>query len=313
MYENRHGRFTTVDPLLASGKSANPQTFNRYVYVTNSPLAMTDPTGLFGDYWSRSGKYLGSDGKRDWKNYFATETRQDETSTWIDANSIEEASIRDVIRAARNSGPVTPGPTRAAEISAMSAEVVQGVKDGSTGIAKGVGNAPAVALNGITGSVFDAYAFSRGTNPLAIPLPFEYTNARERSYGTSSSAGTIAGFGVAGGTIFGGSSVGSVVPEANTELTVFRVFGGDSRAQGFSWTTTNPTSVNNFRNAAGLPSGAPSGSMNTADFMIQGRVNPANIIESRPAFALDGNAGGLPELIIAPENVTITGFRVLNP
>ena len=26
MYENHHGRFTAVDPLLASGKSANPQT-----------------------------------------------------------------------------------------------------------------------------------------------------------------------------------------------------------------------------------------------------------------------------------------------
>ena len=46
MYENRHGRFTAVDPLLASGKSANPQTFNRYVYVMNNPLLLTDPTGL---------------------------------------------------------------------------------------------------------------------------------------------------------------------------------------------------------------------------------------------------------------------------
>ncbi|MBV6497448.1 MAG: hypothetical protein DYH05_08460 [Acidobacteria bacterium ACB1] len=35
MYENRFGRFTAVDPLLTSGKSANPQTFNRYVYVGN--------------------------------------------------------------------------------------------------------------------------------------------------------------------------------------------------------------------------------------------------------------------------------------
>ena len=33
MYENRHARFTAVDPLLASGKNLNPQTFNRYVYV----------------------------------------------------------------------------------------------------------------------------------------------------------------------------------------------------------------------------------------------------------------------------------------
>lgn len=46
MYQNFHGRFTAVDPLLASGKSANPQTFNRYVYVTNNPLIFTDPTGL---------------------------------------------------------------------------------------------------------------------------------------------------------------------------------------------------------------------------------------------------------------------------
>jgi RHS repeat-associated protein len=46
MYENRHGRFTAVDPLLASGKSANPQSFNRFTYVLNNPLAFTDPSGL---------------------------------------------------------------------------------------------------------------------------------------------------------------------------------------------------------------------------------------------------------------------------
>jgi RHS repeat-associated protein len=46
MYQNLHGRFTAIDPLLASGKSGNPQTFNRYVYVLNNPLIFTDPTGL---------------------------------------------------------------------------------------------------------------------------------------------------------------------------------------------------------------------------------------------------------------------------
>lgn len=45
-YNNRHGRFTAVDPLLASGKNANPQTFNRYAYVVNSPLNLTDKTGM---------------------------------------------------------------------------------------------------------------------------------------------------------------------------------------------------------------------------------------------------------------------------
>lgn len=45
MYENRFGRFTAVDPLLASGKSANPQTFNRFIYVGDNPILRTDPDG----------------------------------------------------------------------------------------------------------------------------------------------------------------------------------------------------------------------------------------------------------------------------
>ena len=49
MYANTLGRFTTVDPFLASGKSANPQTFNRYVYVGNCPIRIADPNGL--DWW----------------------------------------------------------------------------------------------------------------------------------------------------------------------------------------------------------------------------------------------------------------------
>jgi RHS repeat-associated protein len=48
-YDNRYGRFTTVDPLVASGKSANPQSFNRYTYVMNSPGVLVDPTGMYSD------------------------------------------------------------------------------------------------------------------------------------------------------------------------------------------------------------------------------------------------------------------------
>lgn len=45
-FNSSHGRFSAVDPLLASGKSARPQTFNRYVYALNEPLGLVDPTGL---------------------------------------------------------------------------------------------------------------------------------------------------------------------------------------------------------------------------------------------------------------------------
>jgi RHS repeat-associated protein len=40
------GRFTSVDPLTASAKAANPQTWNRYAYCGNNPLARIDPNGL---------------------------------------------------------------------------------------------------------------------------------------------------------------------------------------------------------------------------------------------------------------------------
>jgi len=104
----------------------------------------------------------------------------------------------------------------------------------------------------------------------------------------------------------GGNSVES-------EITAYRVFGGDARAQGFSWTTENPTNIREFRNLAGLPSGGSSGAMNTADFMIEGKVNINSIIKSRSALPLDGNIGGLPELIIDPKNVSIIDFRILKP
>ena len=47
MFGNPIGRFTSPDPLLSSGRIENPQTWNRYIYVLNNPLALTDPTGLW--------------------------------------------------------------------------------------------------------------------------------------------------------------------------------------------------------------------------------------------------------------------------
>jgi RHS repeat-associated protein len=41
------GRFSSPDPLLSSGRTANPQTWNRYAYVLGNPLKSTDPLGLW--------------------------------------------------------------------------------------------------------------------------------------------------------------------------------------------------------------------------------------------------------------------------
>lgn len=113
------------------------------------------------------------------------------------------------------------------------------------------------------------------------------------------------------GTV-GATQTVSAVTNGGTK-TVYRVFGGDSRAQGFSWTPINPQKVSNYRNKAGLPSGGESGFNNTADFMIKGEVKTQNVIKKRAALPLDGNKGGLPEYIINPEHVNITNFTVLKP
>jgi RHS repeat-associated protein len=46
-YGSALGRFTSPDPL--GGHYEDPQTLNKYAYVRNNPLTLTDPTGL--DIW----------------------------------------------------------------------------------------------------------------------------------------------------------------------------------------------------------------------------------------------------------------------
>lgn len=45
-YESNLGSFLSPDPLMASAKASNPQTWNRYSYVLNNPLKLIDPNGM---------------------------------------------------------------------------------------------------------------------------------------------------------------------------------------------------------------------------------------------------------------------------
>jgi len=45
-FSSTQGRFTSADPLLASAKPLNPQTWNRFSYVVNNPLKFVDPSGM---------------------------------------------------------------------------------------------------------------------------------------------------------------------------------------------------------------------------------------------------------------------------
>lgn len=56
-YNPTHGRYTSIDPLTASASIKNPQTFNRYSYVLNSPYNFVDPLGLLSVSTGANGQY----------------------------------------------------------------------------------------------------------------------------------------------------------------------------------------------------------------------------------------------------------------
>jgi RHS repeat-associated protein len=56
------GRFTSVDPLGASASTTNPQSLNRYSYVSNQPLTLTDPDGMMAYHGADLGSSDVSDG-----------------------------------------------------------------------------------------------------------------------------------------------------------------------------------------------------------------------------------------------------------
>jgi RHS repeat-associated protein len=59
-FGSTQGRFTSVDPLGASAKTANPQTFNRYSYALNNPLRYTDSSGMDVDTCDYENYLIGS-------------------------------------------------------------------------------------------------------------------------------------------------------------------------------------------------------------------------------------------------------------
>jgi len=104
-----------------------------------------------------------------------------------------------------------------------------------------------------------------------------------------------------------GKGTGEILPsETNT---VYRVWGDDSAAWGHSWTTVDPSTIANYRDFAGLPD------LNTGRFISVGQITDPSGISMRAALALDGNAGGLSELLIPDPfmQIELNGVYGINP
>jgi RHS repeat-associated protein len=82
---------------------------------------------------------------------------------------------------------------------------------------------------------------------------------------------------------------GGLAGEAET--VVYRVHGGEAGPWGRSWTPTDPTALDNPRDALGLPNG------NSGEYLTTARVNDWTGTFGQRAMPLNGNAGGAPEYV----------------
>ena len=95
--------------------------------------------------------------------------------------------------------------------------------------------------------------------------------------------------------------------EEGTE-TIYRVYGGEAEPLGQSWSPINPNTIDNYRQAAGLPD------VNTGRFVIEGTVNRSDIFLERSALPLNGNSGGLLEYkILQTDKINIIRVSGVNP
>jgi hypothetical protein len=102
----------------------------------------------------------------------------------------------------------------------------------------------------------------------------------------------------------------AAAPAVQEGTMVYRVFGGEARGLGQSWTTVNPGTVGNFREAAGLFPG------NTGQFLAIGRLQSTEGVMLRQALPGPGGVGGtIPELLIpnAGRQVCLLGVCGVNP
>jgi RHS repeat-associated protein len=173
-YDQTIGRWGTVDPLCEKYYSISP-----YAYCHNNPINMIDPNGM-GDYYTKNGIRLGSDGINDHLAYTSSgvtnEDIKDEDgnvtgqkTTFNDSQKLsitnEDLNIYANTVAAESSGNKTESFAIASAISNISkykrkdilktiqSEGIYGYKDGgnSTNYKNNSKNGMAAAINALTG------------------------------------------------------------------------------------------------------------------------------------------------------------------
>jgi RHS repeat-associated protein len=340
VYDPTTGGFTEPDPVLTP---ANPAQFHgTYAYAWHNPLTYTDPTGTEPrpihnkanknpqprDYQAPGYTWGG-------KPSHATTTAQHKAHRATAARYTAQAKATPRVQPTRHRAAATPKPGQAGYLDYLANSPSSrpgrvpslpvptggagGWRDAAGGFVTGTMSMNVIAMVWTLTPYYRNQLAAAGVN----------TNTWAFTGGTlvPDIIVTLATLGLATGPIAARTTIttstrAAINTAARVEPSVgqriFRVYGGDSRAGGASWSPVDPRSVGNYRDVAGLPSGGAGGATNTGQFVIEGTLNdPAAVVLQRSALSLDGMKGGLPEYIIpnwlGNGSITITRVSGVNP
>ena len=90
---------------------------------------------------------------------------------------------------------------------------------------------------------------------------------------------------------------------------IYRVWGDEASPYGRSWTRTDPDTIPNYRNEAGLPN------ENTGRFVSEGTLSNLQGVEQRSAIPLYDNICGLDEVVVPDpeEKIELENVSGMNP
>jgi len=114
----------------------------------------------------------------------------------------------------------------------------------------------------------------------------------------------------AGRALVAVSDAAELTPDVQEGTQLFRVFGGESRGMSPYWTTIDPSTVEDYRTAAGLYPG------NSGGFVAEGTLNNTEGVLVRMAAPGPGGVGGtIPEVYVPNpfEQIAIRNVGGVNP
>lgn len=196
MYDPWLGRFVQPDPIVQSPNLG--QSWNRYTYVFNNPLAWTDPTGYLGEREERylravvaiviaayTGYYIGPAG--------------------AGASLGAGAKTAIAVTGGFAAGGIATGTTRGAVIGAFTAGLTFGIgQSGMSGFWKGVSHSAAAGLSAeLSGGKFGHGFMSAGLTQMFSPVVGRIENDYGRYAAEAIAGGTISS--VTGGKFANGA------------------------------------------------------------------------------------------------------------